>query len=65
MKICAIIAEYNPFHKGHMHHIKNVKKFADAIVIILTGHTTQRGEFSIFNKWTRKNLLFFVEQTLF
>lgn len=59
MKICAIIAEYNPFHKGHMHHIKNVKKFADAIVIILTGHTTQRGEFSIFNKWTKtKSALF-------
>ncbi len=53
MKICAIIAEYNPLHNGHIYHIKKAKEIADAIVIILSGHTTQRGEFSIFNKWTR------------
>lgn len=53
MKICAIIAEYNPLHNGHIYHIKKAKKIADAVIIILSGHTTQRGEFSIFNKWTR------------
>lgn len=53
MKVFAIVAEYNPLHKGHIHHIKTVKNVADAIVVILTGHVTQRGEFAIFNKWTR------------
>ena len=53
MKICAIIAEYNPLHNGHIYHIKKAKEIADAVIIILSGHTTQRGEFSIFNKWTR------------
>ena len=32
MKIFAIVAEYNPLHKGHIHHIKTVKKIADAVV---------------------------------
>ena len=59
MKICAIIAEYNPLHKGHIYHIKKVKEITDAIVIVLSGHTTQRGEFSMFNKWTKaKSALF-------
>ena len=53
MKVFAIVAEYNPLHKGHIHQINTVKKMADAVVIILTGHITQRGEFAIFNKWTR------------
>ena len=53
MKICAIIAEYNPLHTGHIYHINTVKNFADIIIIILSGHTVQRGEFSIFNKWTK------------
>ncbi len=53
MRVCAIIAEYNPLHTGHIYQINKVKQFADAIVIILTGAITQRGEFSIFNKWTK------------
>ena len=53
MKVCAIIAEYNPFHKGHEFHIEEVKKFADAIVIILGSDITQRGEFASFNKFDR------------
>ena len=26
MKIVGVIAEYNPFHKGHLHHIGKAKK---------------------------------------
>ena len=26
MKICGVIAEYNPFHNGHKFHIENAKK---------------------------------------
>ncbi len=53
MKICAIIAEYNPLHTGHSFHIKEIKKFADLIVVILTSDITQRGEFAMFSKFCR------------
>ena len=38
MKICGIIAEYNPFHNGHLHHINQVKKLAGAVVVVMSGH---------------------------
>lgn len=53
MKICSIIAEYNPLHTGHSFHLQEVKKFADLIVIILTSDITQRGEFAMFSKFCR------------
>lgn len=56
MKVCAIIAEYNPFHCGHFFHLQKIKKLFDSVVVILSGHLTQRGEFSIFNKWTRTKM---------
>ena len=39
MKIVGIIAEYNPFHKGHEFHIEKAKKItgADAAIIIMSG----------------------------
>ena len=46
------LQKYCPLHTGHIYHINSVKNFAD-IIIILSGHTVQRGEFSIFNKWTK------------
>ena len=53
MKICAIIAEYNPLHNGHLNHINSVKKISDAIVIIMSGHIMQRGSLAIYDKWSR------------
>lgn len=53
MKICAIIAEYNPLHNGHLYHINSVKKISDAIVIIMSGHIMQRGSLSMYDKWSR------------
>lgn len=55
MKICACIAEYNPFHLGHLKHlgyIKNELK-AENIVVIMSGDFTQRGEIASLNKFTR------------
>lgn len=52
-----IIAEYNPFHAGHAHQIAQIKKFSDAaIVAIMSGNFTQRGEPAILDKWTRSRL---------
>lgn len=55
MKACGIVAEYNPFHKGHAYQIKKIKKESDAEVIIavMSGNFLQRGEPAIVDKWTR------------
>ena len=52
METVGIIAEYNPFHNGHLHHIKETKKlFPNAIVVlILNGYFLQRGELSLLSK---------------
>lgn len=58
MKICAIISEYNPFHYGHLKHITDAKKQsgADAVMVILSGNFTQRGEPCILNKHVRARI---------
>lgn len=54
-KTVAIICEYNPFHMGHKHQIDEIRRtIPDAtIVAIMSGNVTQRGEFAIFDKYTR------------
>lgn len=44
-----IIAEYNPFHKGHLYHITKTKEaFPDEPVIIaMSGDFVQRGELAV------------------
>lgn len=58
MKICAIICEYNPLHYGHLKHIKESKEKsnADAIMCIMGGNFTQRGEPAIVNKYVRAKM---------
>lgn len=58
MKICAIICEYNPFHYGHLEHIKlsKEKSGADAILCIMAGNYSQRGEPTILNKYIRARM---------
>lgn len=55
MKICGIICEYNPFHNGHAYLIDRAKKQSgcDAIVCIMSGCFTQRGELAILDRYTR------------
>ena len=55
MKSIGIIAEYNPFHNGHLYQIEKIKeKYPDyAIVVVMSGHFTQRGEVTIIDKWKR------------
>ncbi len=54
-KTIGIICEYNPFHNGHKYQIDRIREEIDdaTIVIIMSGSTVQRGEFSIFDKYTR------------
>jgi len=55
MKICAIIAEYNPFHLGHLKQIEYVKNTlgAQKIIVVMSGNFTQRGEIAVMDKFTR------------
>ena len=55
MKICALIAEYNPFHLGHLKHIDYIKSTlkADKIIVVMSGNFTQRGEIAVLDKFTR------------
>lgn len=55
MKICATVAEYNPFHLGHLKHIEYIKNElkAEKVVVIMSGDFTQRGEIAVMDKFTR------------
>ncbi len=54
-KIIGIIAEYNPFHLGHIHQINEIKKiYPDStIIVIISPSFTQRGDISIINKYNK------------
>lgn len=58
MKICGIVTEYNPFHYGHVHHLKQARVLsgADAVVAVMSGHFLQRGEPAMLDKWTRAKM---------
>ncbi|MBD5522194.1 MAG: nucleotidyltransferase [Lachnospiraceae bacterium] len=55
MKTVGIIAEYNPFHNGHMYQIEQAKKItgADYCVIVMSGNFVQRGTPAIMDKSLR------------
>lgn len=54
MRIFATIAEYNPFHNGHLYHINHMKKNgADAVVAVMSGNFVQRAEPAIADKFSR------------
>lgn len=55
MKICAVICEFNPFHSGHEYLIEQAKRMSgcDAVLCIMSGNFTQRGEMCINGKYIR------------
>lgn len=58
MKINGIIAEYNPFHKGHEYHIAQSKALtgADYTVVVMSGNFVQRGAPALLDKHTRAKM---------
>ena len=56
--VLGIIAEYNPFHNGHLHHLIESKKItnSDYTIAIMSGNFTQRGEVSIVDKWEKAKM---------
>ncbi|MBD5422920.1 MAG: nucleotidyltransferase [Mycoplasma sp.] len=53
-----IIAEYNPFHNGHIYQINEIKKKwpNSKIIVILSGKYVQRGEIAIASFDLRKEI---------
>ena len=58
MKKIGIIAEFNPFHNGHKYLFDKIKeKYPNSILIlVLGGNFTQRGDFSIIDKWKKTDI---------
>ncbi|MBQ7140323.1 MAG: nucleotidyltransferase [Bacilli bacterium] len=58
MKSVGIIAEYNPFHNGHLYHLNKVKEMFPNhnVVLVLSGNFLQRGEISIINKYDKTRI---------
>lgn len=54
MKVFGIVAEYNPFHNGHMYLIDQAKRHgADAVVAVMSGNWVQRGDTAVISKFAR------------
>ena len=56
--ITGIIAEYNPFHKGHGYQIEKVRELTGDryVLVIMSGDFVQRGAPAIFDKYARTRM---------
>ena len=57
-RVLGIIAEYNPFHNGHLYHIAKSKQEtgAEYVIAVISGNFVQRGNTSIINKWKKAKM---------
>lgn len=57
-RVLGIVAEYNPFHNGHLYHIKKSieQTNSDYVVCVISGNFVQRGNTSIVDKWTKTKM---------
>ena len=55
MDTAGIVAEYNPFHTGHMAHIAALRAALGPcrVVAVMSGNWVQRGECAVADKWAR------------
>lgn len=58
MKVVGLITEYNPFHNGHLYHIKEAKRItgADYVVVVMSGNFVQRGTPAMIDKYSRTRM---------
>lgn len=56
--VLGIIAEYNPFHNGHLYHLQKSKEItrSEFSICIMGGNFAQRGDTSIIDKWTKAEM---------
>ena len=52
MKIVGLIVEYNPFHNGHLYHLKEARRLtnADVIIAVTSTYFSMRGDVSVIDK---------------
>lgn len=55
MSVLGIVAEYNPFHRGHLHHLRTAVASVspDSVLVALSGPFTQRGEAALLSPFAR------------
>lgn len=55
MKVCGIIAEYNPFHSGHAWQIARARaeSGSDYVIVVMSGDFVQRGAPALTDKYLR------------
>lgn len=58
MRAVGLITEYNPFHNGHLHHLRESLRLtgAEVAVAVMSGHFLQRGEPALVDKWRRAEM---------
>ena len=58
MRIVGVIAEYNPFHSGHAHQLRQAREaaHADAVVAVMSGCFVQRGDAAIVSPAIRAKM---------
>jgi len=58
LAVVGIVAEYNPFHFGHKHHLELSKKITNSkySIVVMSGSFVQRGEPSLVDKWTKAKM---------
>ena len=57
-KVLGIIAEYNPFHNGHLYHLQKSLQITESTysIAIISGNFTQRGSTSLIDKWSKAEI---------
>lgn len=57
-RILGVVAEYNPFHRGHLNHLEAAKAGTNCnyTIVAQSGNFVQRGEPAIFDKWQRAKM---------
>ncbi|MEG1847482.1 MAG: nucleotidyltransferase [Lachnospiraceae bacterium] len=58
MKVVGIIAEYNPFHNGHLYQIEQARSLshADYVIVVMSGDHVQRGMPALLDKYARARM---------
>lgn len=56
MNVIGVVAEYNPFHTGHLHHLTESRRLVGqdtAVICVMSGNFVQRGDAAVYDKFTR------------
>ena len=58
MNVTGIIAEYNPFHNGHLYQLEKARNDtnADYLIVVMSGNFVQRDAPTLIDKYTRAKI---------